>query len=149
LPSAREGAIRVYQKSFIMSSVQCIVVTPEKTEVDLQATSVTVPMFDGELGVLKGHSPMVGRLGYGVLRVRQDEGQAPETYFVEAGFVQVNNDVVSILTDRVTPMSEITYQLAEESLREALNMPSDDPESTLARAKACERARAMKRITST
>ena len=55
-----------------MSDIQCVVVTPEKTEVDVRATSVTVPLFDGEMGILKGHSPLVGRLGYGVLRMQVD-----------------------------------------------------------------------------
>lgn len=124
-----------------------MVVTPEKTEVDLSAVSVTVPMFDGEFGILKGHSPTVGRLGYGVLRIKEDDSKTPQRFFVEGGFVQVAEDNVSILTDRVTSMENITRESAEEALRAALDMPSDEPELRIARTKACERARAMKRVT--
>ena len=127
-----------------MSQIQCVVVTPEQTELDVQASSVTVPMFDGELGILKGHSPLVGRLGYGVLRVSATEGQ--QTYFIEGGFVQVASDVVSVLTDRLVPMSEVTSASASEAMKNALDMPTDQPDLAVARDKAIERARAMTRL---
>ena len=33
-------------------AIRCVVVTPERTELDREAESVVLPMFDGELGVL-------------------------------------------------------------------------------------------------
>ena len=36
-----------------MSDIQCVIVTPEKTEVDVRANSVTVPLFDGALAFSK------------------------------------------------------------------------------------------------
>ncbi len=129
-----------------MSELQCVVVTPEKTEIDVQATSVTVPMFDGELGILKGHSPLVGRLGFGVLRVKT--ASSLEQYFVEGGFVQVTANVVSVLTDSLTSMSQVTRASAEAALQAADEMPTDVPELAVARAKAHERARAMRRVAS-
>jgi F-type H+-transporting ATPase subunit epsilon len=128
-----------------MSDIKCVVVTPEKTEIDVQATSVTVPLFDGELGILKNHSPLVGRLGYGALRIKDAAGTAT-SYFVEGGFVQVSANVVSVLTDSVIAIKEITAQSAEAAMRAALEMPKDAPEQAIARQKACDRARAMKRL---
>ncbi|MCA9192481.1 MAG: ATP synthase F1 subunit epsilon [Planctomycetales bacterium] len=126
-----------------MSDIQCVVVTPEKTEIDVLVSSVTVPLFDGEMGILKGHSPLVGRLGYGVLRMVVDG--APERYFVEGGFVQVANNVVSVLTDKVVPMSEVTSAIASAALEAALSLPAEAPDQIAARQKACQRARAMQR----
>jgi F-type H+-transporting ATPase subunit epsilon len=128
-----------------MSDIQCVVVTPEKTEVDVRATSVTVPLFDGEMGILKGHSPLVGRLGYGVLRMQVD-GQL-QRYFVEEGLVQVNNNVVSILTDKVTPMTKLTPDLAAKATEAALTMPNTEVSEQAARRRALERARALTRVT--
>lgn len=126
-----------------MSGLQCVVVTPEKTELDVQAESVTVPMFDGEMGILKGHSPLVGRLGFGVLRIRS--GGELKNFFIEGGFAQVANDVVSVLTDRLLPMSDVTHAAADEAMKEALEMPADQQEVAAAREKAVQRARAMAR----
>lgn len=128
-----------------MSELRCVVVTPERTEVDVTARSVTVPLFDGELGILKNHSPLVGRLGYGVLRIKDATGGTP-SYFIEGGFVQVADNVVSVLTDRVVPRESITRVAADEALRSATDLPSSTPEQSAIRDKACTRARAMQRV---
>ena len=127
-----------------MNDLQCVVVTPERTELDLNADSVTVPLFDGEMGILKGHSPLVGRLGYGVLRIKNAEGT--KSYFVDGGFVQVSKNVISVLTDRVVATDQITSDSAEAALRSALDLPTDKPDLAVVREKACTRARAMVRI---
>ena len=47
-----------------------MVVTPERALLDEPADFVALPMYDGELGVLPGRAPLIGRLGYGELRIR-------------------------------------------------------------------------------
>jgi F-type H+-transporting ATPase subunit epsilon len=128
-----------------MSTIQCVVVTPERTELDLQADSVTVPLFDGELGILRGHSPLVGRLGFGLLRIKT--GGQQQDYFVEGGFVQVADNVVSVLTDKVVNSSQLTSASAAEAMRSALELPSDQPDLRAIREKAIHRARALSRVT--
>lgn len=123
-----------------------MVVTPERTELDVTTNSVTVPLFDGELGILPGHSPMVGRLGFGVLRIAETSGA--KEYFVEGGFVQISGGTVSVLTDRLMGRADITSSAANEALTAAQQMPSDQPESQAARDKALARARAMARVAS-
>ncbi len=130
-----------------MSDLRCVVVTPEKTEIDVPATAVTIPLFDGEMGILKNHSPLVGRLGYGVLRIKETSG-ASSQYFIEGGFVQVADNVVSVLTDRVVTRESISKATAEDAMRTALDMPSSTPEQTALRDKATTRARAMVRSAS-
>ena len=41
-------------------ALRCVVVTPERTELDREADYISLPMFDGELGVLKGRAPLIG-----------------------------------------------------------------------------------------
>ncbi len=128
-----------------MSTIQCVVVTPERTELDLQAESVTVPLFDGEIGILRGHSPLVGRLGYGLLRIKT--GGQQQDYFVEGGFVQVADNVISVLTDKVVNSAELTSATAAEAMRTALELPTDQPDLRATREKAIHRARALARVT--
>ena len=73
------------------AKLQCVVVTPEETVLDAGADYVVVPLFDGELGIAAKHSPMIGRLGFGVLKVKS--GGETTRYFVDGGFVQVSSDV--------------------------------------------------------
>ena len=128
-----------------MSTIQCVVVTPERTELDVQADAVTVPLFDGEMGILTGHSPMVGRLGFGLLRIKNASGS--QNYFVEGGFVQVADNVVSVLTDKVVSASELTSAAAAQAMQDALALPTNQPEFKLTRDKAITRARALSRVT--
>ena len=125
-----------------MSDLQCVIVTPERTEVDMRATAVTVPLFDGELGILRNHSPLVGRLGYGVLRATATDGSV-KYFFIEGGFVQVANNVVSVLTDRVVPRESITKTMADAAMRTAIDLPGKTPEQSALRDKAKARARAL------
>ena len=49
--------------------LRVVVVTPEQTVLDAPTDFVALPLYDGELGVAPGHAPMIGRLGYGELRI--------------------------------------------------------------------------------
>src|SRR5262245_8317435 len=80
------------------SGLHCVVVTPERTVFDDVVDFVALPLYDGELGILHGHSPLIGRLGYGELRTRT--GHEVHRYFIDGGFAQVRDDVVTVLTNR-------------------------------------------------
>ena len=84
-----------------MTVLNCIVVTPEKTAVEQKADFVALPLFDGEIGIAPGRAPMIGRLGFGELRIRN--GDTVLRYYVDGGFVQVSGDVVTVLTNRAIP----------------------------------------------
>lgn len=99
-------------------TLRCIVVTPETTIVDTAADFVALPLFDGEAGVAPGRAPLIGRLGYGELRVRR--GNETLRYYVDGGFVQVVENVVSVLTNRAVVASAVNVATAEEQLRTAL-----------------------------
>jgi len=75
------------------------VISPERTLYEGEASSVVAPAFDGEVGVLTGHAPMMTLLGRGALRI---EGGAAGTrrFRVEGGFLQVADDAVRIVTER-------------------------------------------------
>lgn len=92
-------------------NLKCMVVTPEKVVVDETVDFVAVPMFDGELGILADHSPLTGRLGFGELRTTH--GGATHSYYVEGGFVQVNANVVSVLTPKAVAVKDINTAALE------------------------------------
>jgi len=124
-------------------AIRCVVVTPERTELDREADFVALPMYDGELGVQRGRAPMIGRLGYGVLRLQTVSG--PERYFVDGGFAQVEDDVVNVLTPRSIAVDLLSNDEATKKLSEALAMPSHTPEEMQLKDAAVRRARGMLR----
>ena len=127
-----------------MAELTCIVVTPEQTAVDRQAEFVALPLYDGEIGIAPGRSPLIGRLGYGELRIRS--GGQVERFYLAGGFVQVANNVVSVLTSRATPAGKVDEQAAETQLRDALKRPANTDELLEARDRTIAQARAQMRI---
>lgn len=124
-------------------SIKCTVVTPERTELDREAEYVSLPMFDGELGVLPGRAPMIGRLGYGTMRLQTAAG--PERYFVDGGFAQVEDNTVNILTGKLIAVDLIDHNDAQTALEKALEMPAKTPEEAGIRTTAVARARGQLR----
>jgi F-type H+-transporting ATPase subunit epsilon len=73
-------------------------ITPQQTVFEDQADMVVLPAWDGEVGILRGHAPMMALLGSGVMRVTRND--AEERFFVSGGFMQVADDVVSVLCQK-------------------------------------------------
>jgi F-type H+-transporting ATPase subunit epsilon len=76
------------------------VISPEATLFEGEAPSVTAPAFDGQVGILPSHAPMVTTLGKGVLRV----GDTGARFEVEGGFLQVVDDVVRVVTEKAVKL---------------------------------------------
>jgi F-type H+-transporting ATPase subunit epsilon len=123
--------------------IRCVVVTPERTEMDRVVEQLTLPMYDGELGVQKGRAAMIGRLGYGSLKFQGESG--PERYFIDGGFAQVENDVVSILTARALKVESMDVEEAKKNLEAALDMPASTPATQKLKSDSVNRARGMLR----
>ena len=94
-----------------------MVVTPEKTLFDETVDFVALPLYDGELGVLPGRTPLIGRLGYGELRTETDD--TVHRYFVDGGFAQIRDNVVTVLTNRAIAAEAIDPAAAARELEKA------------------------------
>lgn len=73
------------------------VISPERTLYDGEATQVIAPAFDGEVGILTGHAPMMTLLGRGTLRV--DREGTEQQFTVAGGFLQVVDNQVRVVTE--------------------------------------------------
>ena len=122
----------------------CVVVTPEQTALEQQADFVALPLFDGEIGIAPGHSPLIGRLGFGEMRIKS--GGTTTTLYIDGGFVQVNDNVVSVLTNRAVPAAKLNTAAAESQLAAAAERPSNTPELMEIRDRAVAQARAQLRV---
>jgi F-type H+-transporting ATPase subunit epsilon len=81
-------------------NVKVSVISPDKTIFEGEADSIVVPAWDGQLGVMRGHAPMLVLLGDGDMRVMR--GGAEERFHISGGFMQVVDDVVTVLSERAS-----------------------------------------------
>jgi F-type H+-transporting ATPase subunit epsilon len=125
-------------------SLRCSVVTPEATVLETAATFIALPLDDGEIGIAPGHSPFIGRLGHGELRVVA--GGGTQRFYIDAGFVQVADDAVSVLTNYAPPAEELQSSVAEKQLASARASTANAPDSMAIRDRAELQARAQLRL---
>lgn len=119
-----------------------LLVTPETTLLDQSIQSLRCTLFDGQIGILPGRMPMVGRLGSGELVFESSDGTESH-YFVDGGFLQVKGSVISILTEQALPVSQLNAEEAEKLLEEALSRIAIGDDQCNARERDQNRARAM------
>src|SRR5439155_12794820 len=120
--------------------ITCTVVTPEQTALEAKADFIALPLFDGEIGIAANHSPLIGRLGYGEMRIKS--GGQTVVYYVDGGFVQVADNVVAVLTNRAVPAKNLDAAAAEAQLQSALQRPANTPELFAIRDRLAAHARA-------
>ena len=123
--------------------LRCVVVTPERTQLDREAEYVSLPMFDGEVGVMQGRAPMIGRLGYGTMKLQTAAG--PEKYYIDGGFAHIEGNVVNVLTGKAIPADLLDSEESRQSLEQALDLPAKSPEAAQLKATAVMRARGQVR----
>ena len=76
------------------------VISPEAILFEGTTDALVAPAFDGEVGILTGHAPMMTLLGSGTLRV--GSGGEERRFRVEGGFLQVVDNQVRVVTERAS-----------------------------------------------
>jgi len=127
-----------------MARLTCTVVTPEKLALETTADSAVLPLYDGEIGILPRRAPLIARLGFGEMRLRRGDEQT--RYYLDGGFVQVTDDVISILTNRALPAEEIDDQSAQRQLDDALKLSIATDQLEAVRDRSVAQARAQIRV---
>jgi len=122
-------------------SLRLVIVTPEKTLLDETVSSLRFPLYDGDIGILPGRLPLIGRLGTGTLKVTVDA--TDRLFFIDGGFVQVKQGVVTLLTNSAIPAGEVSATKAEAELQTALALVPTSDDQFRTKAAAQNRARKM------
>jgi F-type H+-transporting ATPase subunit epsilon len=102
------------------------VIAPDKTVWDSAAEEVILPSTTGQLGILKGHAPLLSALDIGVMRVRDSKQWV--AIALMGGFAEVEDDEVTILVNG----AERGDAIDREEARQAYS----DAESRLDKARA-------------
>ncbi|MDR3320307.1 MAG: F0F1 ATP synthase subunit epsilon [Desulfovibrio sp.] len=100
-----------------MSTLQLDVITPDKTVVSLEAEMVVCPGVEGEFGVLPQHVSLLSALKIGAMRYRT--GGKDEYLFISGGFVDVNNNVMTVLAESAERAADIDTARAQTARERA------------------------------
>lgn len=93
------------------------IVTPERTVWSEDIEALVVPAWEGQLGVLPGHAPLLCVLKPGMIAVTKDEKD--QFMATAGGFMEVTPAKTVILADAVEEVKQIDVKRAQESLERA------------------------------
>mgnify|MGYP001311328648 CR=1 FL=1 len=101
------------------------IVNPEKSFLSKEnVTEVVVPAFEGEIGILKDHIPLISFLKPGIIKVFI--GSEVESYYVDDGILEFKDNSLSILTSLIFNLKDIDQNHVSNSISEAENELSKD-----------------------
>ena len=101
------------------------IVNPEKSFLSKEEVSeVVVPAFEGEIGILKDHIPIISFLKPGIIKVYI--GSEVENYYVEDGIVEFKDNSLSILTSSIFNLKDADKNHISNSISEAENELTKD-----------------------
>ena len=100
-----------------MAPMRLDVITAEREVLSDEVDLVVAPGSEGELGILPNHSPLMTTLREGELTIRK---AGEDSYLtVTGGFLEVMDNVVTVLADACERSDEINEERAQEAMRRA------------------------------
>lgn len=94
------------------------VLTPDGTLFDGEVTAVSVPGVQGNFTMLHNHAPIVSTLGVGAVVITKADN-SETVYAVSGGFVEMNDNKMTLLAEKAEEASEIDKEAAQKMLEEA------------------------------
>jgi F-type H+-transporting ATPase subunit epsilon len=113
-----------------MATLHLEIVTSEKTIFSGEVDQVTVPGGGGVMGVLANHAPVLSTLKPGELRIKI--GNTVEEYAIGGGFIDINNNKVTILADSAERADEIDAERAAQARKRAEEVLRNQPPASKA-----------------
>ena len=94
------------------------IVNPEKSFLlKDDITEVIVPAFEGEMGILKDHIPIISFLKPGIITVYSKSNE--EQFYVEDGIIEFKDNNLSVLTSLIYNLKDLEKNKLEELVKKA------------------------------
>ena len=92
------------------------IITPDKSILKSDAIEVTIPSFEGEMGILRDHIPLITFLRPGIISIKnQDE----KKFFADEGTVEFSNNNLLILSSTVKDLKNFDKNSISGALKDA------------------------------
>jgi len=127
-----------------MNRLPLRIVTPEKVAWEGEVDSMTVPAWDGSLGILPGHAPLLAQLREGAVHARS--GDAERLLAVSGGVVEVFEGRVSVFAETAELAEEIDAERARQAAEAAKKALKASAENVSEEQAAAALRRAMARL---
>ncbi len=107
-----------------MSNFTVEIISPAKSILKIETREVILPSFEGEIGILKDHIPIITFLRPGIIKILSD---AEQEFFVEDGIVEFVNNNLLILTSTARKLSDLKKENLNLIITETEKAINKDP----------------------
>ena len=80
------------------------IIAPDRLILKTETLEAVIPSYEGEMGILKDHIPLITFLRPGVIKIK---GEVEKFFFVEEGTVEFSNNSLLILTSTAKELSSL------------------------------------------
>ena len=81
------------------------IISPDKSILKSEVTEVTIPSYEGQMGILKDHIPLITFLRPGLITIKENSGE--KIFFIEDGTVEFSNNSLLILTSTAKSLDSL------------------------------------------
>ena len=95
------------------------IISPDRTILKQETNEVTIPSYEGQMGILKNHIPLITFLRPGFIVIKSDKEEKEEKYYVEEGTVEFSRNNLLILSSTAKDMNKFNKSSISELIIEA------------------------------
>ncbi len=92
------------------------IISPDRSIVKMETSEVVIPSFEGEMGILKDHIPLITFLRPGLINIKAGSEQK---FFVEEGTVEFSNNNLLILTSSAVEVTKMGKKFIDSLISES------------------------------
>ena len=93
------------------------IITPDKLLLKSDTTEVVIPSFEGEMGILKDHIPLITFLRPGIINIKDSNDE--KKYYIEEGVVEFANNNLLILTSNSKALKDLNDDFINSAIQDA------------------------------
>ena len=93
------------------------IISPDKSILKSEASEVTIPSYEGQMGILKDHIPLITFLRPGLIIIKQDSGE--KIFFAENGTVEFANNNLLILTSTAKSVNSLEKNSIDAAIKDS------------------------------
>ena len=93
------------------------IISPDKSILKTEATEVIIPSYEGQMGILKDHIPLITFLRPGLITIKENSGK--KIFFIEEGTVEFSNNSLLILTSTAKSLDSLDKNSIETIVKDS------------------------------
>ena len=93
------------------------IISPDKSILKTEGTEVTIPSYEGQMGILKDHIPFITFLRPGLITIKENSDK--KIYFIEDGTVEFSNNSLLILTSTAKSLDSLDKNTIDTIIKDS------------------------------